>query len=226
MILFFDLDGPILDVSPRYVALHHQLLIEQGVTGMEAARYWARKRARRSEEEILAELGLPAASGDYVRRRLALIETAPYLAHDRCWPWALECLSDLARQAQLVMVTARSDRSALLRQLDDLGIQPFFREILSEPGGSRVDLQKAALITDYLRRHPVAPDGHWMIGDTEADIHAGKHAGLRTIAVLSGIRDQSHLQIANPDFLVPDIRSLAAILDLPVEKPASNATSS
>ena len=46
MILFFDLDGPLLDVSHRYVALHHDLLYAHGWTGMEARRYWAGKRAR------------------------------------------------------------------------------------------------------------------------------------------------------------------------------------
>ena len=61
MILFFDLDGPILDVSHRYVRLHQDLLRPHGHAGMDPAVYWARKRARRSEDDVLAE---------YDRRRL------------------------------------------------------------------------------------------------------------------------------------------------------------
>jgi phosphoglycolate phosphatase-like HAD superfamily hydrolase len=127
------------------------------------------------------------------------------------------------------MVTARADRSALLRELDEFGLRPFFHEILSERGGQRVDLQKAALIADYLRRHQQTAAGHWMIGDTEADVLAGKHAGLRTVAVLSGIRDEAHLRAAAPDYLLVDIRDLPPVLNLPplaMEKTLTTGSSS
>src|SRR5579871_5939638 len=117
MILFFDLDGPLLDVSQRYVALHHDLLREYGRRGMEAARYWDGKRATRPEAEILAELGATDIAHLYMPRRFALIESAEYLVHDRAWPWTAACLAQLAQQSRLVMVTARADRAALLQQL-------------------------------------------------------------------------------------------------------------
>jgi phosphoglycolate phosphatase len=212
MILFFDLDGPLLDVSPRYVRLHQELLKPHGHAGMDPAVYWDRKRARRSEDDVLAELGIGHLADIYGPERLRLIETPEWLTHDRCWPWSLECLGDLSKRATLVMVTARADRTALLKQLDDLGVRPFFHEILSEPGGERVDLQKAALIADYLKRHGLDADGSWMIGDTEADVGAGKHVGLRTVAVLTGIRDAKHLRRAEPDYLLDDIRGLAELV--------------
>ncbi len=215
MILFFDLDGPLLDVSRRYVALHHDLLGEHGMAGMEAARYWACKRAVRPEEEILAELGAEDIAAVYMSRRFALIETPAYLRHDRCWPWTPVCLAHLAKHVRIVMVTARADRTALLRQLDDLGLRCHFHAILSEAGGDRVELQKAALINAYLRRHPSFGNNHCMIGDTEADILAGQKVGLRTVAVLSGIRDEAHLRQVRPDVLLPDIRKLPLALNLP-----------
>ena len=68
-----------------------------------------------------------------------------------------------------------------------------------------------------------------MIGDTEADVLAGKQVGLGTVAVLSGIRDEAHLSRAPADFLLPDIRSLPTVLNVPPlawEKAASEAASS
>jgi len=47
-----------------------------------------------------------------------------------------------------------------------------------------------------------------MVGDTEADIGAGKLTGLRTAAVLSGIRNREFLLQAQPDSLLNDIREL------------------
>jgi phosphoglycolate phosphatase-like HAD superfamily hydrolase len=100
----------------------------------------------------------------------------------------------------------------LLVQLDALGIRPFFHEILSEPGNDRVDRQKAALIEDYLKRHGLDAEGSWMIGDTEADVGAGKIVGLKTAAVLTGIRDVKHLKKAEPDHLLDDIRGLLKLV--------------
>jgi phosphoglycolate phosphatase-like HAD superfamily hydrolase len=212
-ILFFDLDGPILDVSPRYVALHEALLEEFGARGMEASLYWRRKRAVCLEEAILTELGVGERAAEYVRRRLELIETRPFLACDRPWPWVVAVLDSLVKRHSLVLVTARAQRGALMDQLTRLELRRFFQEVLSSPAGSNVGQQKAALISDYIRGLQPPPGEHWMIGDTEADVDSGKRLGLQTVAVLSGIRDEEHLRAAGPDFLLNDIRELSFVLE-------------
>ncbi|HZW29656.1 MAG TPA: HAD hydrolase-like protein [Isosphaeraceae bacterium] len=221
MTIFFDLDGPLLDVSPRYVALHHHLLREVGVGGMPGGPYWGRKRARVPEERILEELGASAHAVDYLRRRLELIETPDYLAYDRCWPWVEGILSGLADQYDLVLVTVRSQRPALLEELERLDLARFFREILSVPSDHHVDRQKAGLIRDFLGRHRRSPQGSWMVGDTEADIDAGRLVGLHTAGVLCGIRDRQHLAAARPDVLLDDIRALPQALGASLRPVAS-----
>src|SRR5208282_2029907 len=163
-ILFFDLDGPLLDVSARYAALHGQLLAELGLEGLPGPVYWQRKRARWPEESILAECGAQVHAKSYVNRRLALIESPEYLALDRCWPWTRSILSRLAEGHTLVLVTARARRVLLEGQLVALDLNRYFREILCVAAGSRVDLQKAALIGDYLERHGRFGENNWMIG--------------------------------------------------------------
>jgi len=207
-IIFFDLDGPLLDVSARYIALHHQVLAEFGQQGLPGPTYWQRKRSRCSEESILVEVGATAWTDSYVRQRLALIESPEFLVHDRPWPWTHATLTQLRGVSSLVLVTARANRPMLLEQLDRLGLASFFHEILSTPAGLRVDEEKAVLIRDYLARHRYVATGHMMVGDTEADIGAGKLTGLRTAAVLSGIRNREFLLQAQPDWLLNDIREL------------------
>jgi phosphoglycolate phosphatase-like HAD superfamily hydrolase len=41
-----------------------------------------------------------------------------------------------------------------------------------------------------------------IIGDTEADIIAGKQLGLRTFAVTSGIRNAAFLKAIEPDYVI------------------------
>ena len=208
MLLFFDLDGPILDVSPRYVAIHQQLLQQVGVTGMPGNTYWQRKRARRPEEEILREIGATEHCDAYQRRRLELIETWEYLELDQCWPWTKIVLEELSAAHTLVIVTVRAIRAGLIRELDHLGLSCFFSDVLSTPAGKDVGRQKADLIEEYLTALSRKADGSYIVGDTEADIKAGNLTGLGTIAVLCGIRDKDHLAVAGADHIVNDIREL------------------
>jgi phosphoglycolate phosphatase len=213
MILFFDLDGPLLDVSPRYVRLHRDLLARIGLAGLDAGAYWTRKRAACAEEAILTELGAAEYAAEYARLRLEWIETPQYLIHDRPWPWTHTILSRLSTAYPLVLVTARSHRPLLLEQLAQFQLDAFFHEVLSTPATRHVDQQKAALIRDYLDRHGLPPDGHWMIGDTEADIGAGRYLGLCVAAILSGIRNRELLFRTKPDCLLDDIRELPWIVE-------------
>lgn len=210
--LFFDLDGPLLDVSARYAALHRDLLRAVGLRGMTADRYWERKRARVPEEEILRELGVLNRAPDYLRQRLDRVESPDYLVLDRPWPWTHEVLGHLARRYPLVLVTVRSNHLLLLEQLDRLDLVAFFHEVLSEPARRGVDKQKARLVIKYLRRHQRPAEG-WMVGDTEADVGAGQIVGLRTAAVRTGIRSDELLQLAAPDHVLNDIRELPALLE-------------
>jgi phosphoglycolate phosphatase len=210
--VFFDLDGPLLDVSARYATLHRDLLRAAGLNAMAADRYWERKRARVPEEEILRELGVLGQANDYLRLRLDRVESPDYLVLDRPWPWTHEILAQLARRYPLVLVTARANRLLLLEQLDRLDLVAFFHEVLSEPARRGVDKQKARLIVDYLRRQELPSDG-WMVGDTEADVGAGQIVGLRTAAVRTGIRNAKLLQLAQPDHLINDIRDLPMLVE-------------
>ncbi len=52
----------------------------------------------------------------------------------------------------------------------------------------------------------------FMIGDTEMDILAGKHAGVRTIAVTWGNRSEEHLRSYQPDYIAREPSELKSII--------------
>jgi len=212
MIIFFDLDGPLLDVSERYQSLHRDLLEGMGGTPLAPDAYWQRKRQRFPEATILKELGASEFERLYSRQRLELIETARYLAHDRLWPWTIPVLTTLTARYALILVTVRSNREALERELSRLGLRRFFQGLLSEPATDPVDGQKARLIHHYLSQQHLPTRGSWIIGDTEADIGAGRLLGLTTVAVRCGIRDDEQLARMNPTYLMDDIRALPDLL--------------
>ena len=52
----------------------------------------------------------------------------------------------------------------------------------------------------------------WMVGDTEADIAAAKKYGIKVMAVESGIRDRTQLEIYQPDLIVQDLSTVVKLI--------------
>jgi phosphoglycolate phosphatase-like HAD superfamily hydrolase len=99
-----------------------------------------------------------------------------------------------------------------LWELDYLGLTPHFAEILtghSETDGYDVKIE--------LIKEKLGNDEGLIIGDTEADIIAGKQLGLQTFAVTSGIRDRAFLEAIEPDHVLDSV-GMAALLILSSSK--------
>ena len=50
-----------------------------------------------------------------------------------------------------------------------------------------------------------------MVGDSKADIDAGRAAGVKTCGCLYGMGERQKLIDAGPDFLIEDIKDIADI---------------
>lgn len=58
-----------------------------------------------------------------------------------------------------------------------------------------------------------------MVGETEADIGAGRLVGWPTAGVRCGIRDREHLAGGRPDVLLDEIRALPQALGASARSP-------
>jgi phosphoglycolate phosphatase-like HAD superfamily hydrolase len=208
-VFFVDLDGPLLDVSRRYHRLHRDLVAAANGRPLPRRVYWSLKRRRVREEEILRLCGLSRKEAHRVADlRLARIETAPYLAHDRTWPWALATVGDLSRRGPVVLVTLRRNVDLLHEQLRRLHIAPSLTRVLSGPG-SEADQKSRLVRRSRIRFGPTSV----FVGDTELDVDAGKRLGIRTVALGTGIRSVALLRACRPDALLSSLRELPAWLD-------------
>lgn len=211
--LFLDLDGPLLDVSPRYVALHQALCAQRGWRALEGEQYWALKRARQPERRILA-LVTQEDVEPYLEQWRACIEDDAWLAHDVLQPGVLGLLDALrgGGRWRLVLATLRARREGLERQLERLGLARRLDAVLQAPHTPGDEQAKARLLaqvpTPWL-------EGGAIVGDTEVDVLAGRAHGLRTYAVSCGIRDAEHLRGAEPEHLVPDLAAALRTLEEP-----------
>jgi phosphoglycolate phosphatase-like HAD superfamily hydrolase len=222
--LITDFDGPIIDVSERYYRVYQFCLEktrrpDQVVQELPKAEFWQLKRARVPEKQIAFNSGLDEAQAqqfDQLRRQT--VHTQPYFEYDILVPGAVDALLKIQQAGiDLAVMTMRRVRELdYAFQKHDLG--RFFPEnrcyCLSNDYVKTRDIEdKPLLMARALEELPSVADT-WMVGDTEADITAAKTHGVKVMAVESGIRDRTQLELYHPDLIVKD---LSVAVDLILE---------
>lgn len=208
--LFCDLDGTILDVSKRHYTVYTELMDTYHGKPLEFEEYWDLKRKKMRWPDLLPLSGVNADQlKPFLEDFKAKIEDAEYLKLDTIFPGAVDTLDTLSRAYDTSLVSLRRNTPNLLEQLARLGIRGHFQKVLtghSEADGWDVKVE--------LIRNELQDNEGIIIGDTEADIVTGKHLGMTTIAVMSGIRDGAFLAELQPDYQLDSINEVPAILQL------------
>ncbi|MEH2319057.1 HAD family hydrolase [Nostoc sp.] len=212
--LITDFDGPIIDVSERYYRVYQFCLEKtrrpnQVVQELTKAEFWQLKRSRVPEKQIALNSGLDETQAqEFAQLRRQTVHTEAYFNYDTLAPGAVDALLKIQQAGiDLAVMTMRR-----VRELDyafkkyDLG--RFFPEnrcyCLSNDYIKTRDIEdKPLLMARALEELPPATDT-WMVGDTEADITAAKNYGIKVMAVESGIRDRTQLELYHPDLILKD----------------------
>lgn len=214
MKIYFDYDGPILDVRKRSWIVHSQVINELGgsVYG-DCLRHFAQKQERTKKDIMLKECGLSSdLEKVYLKRYVELIETEEALSTDRVIRGVKSVLKALRKYNTLVLVTLRKNTETGLIQIKKLNLDTFFPEILigGEKEGENTFDAKTRMI--QAEAQSSGQLGDLLVGDTEGEIVAAKNLGIPSVAVLGGIRSKNYLQSYNPDYIISHIRELPAII--------------
>ena len=81
--IFFDLDGPILDVSDKYYSVYRDILLENGEKPLPKREYWDFKRTKFSVENILLKTNSDSLVNIFKDLWLSKIETTKYQQLDQ-----------------------------------------------------------------------------------------------------------------------------------------------
>jgi phosphoglycolate phosphatase-like HAD superfamily hydrolase len=227
--LITDFDGPIIDVSERYYRVYQFCLEKtrrpnQPVQQLPKAEFWQLKRSQIPEKQIALNSGLDETQAqEFAQLRRKTVHTAAYFEYDTLIPGAVDALLKIQQAGvDLAVMTMRR-----VWELDyafkkyDLG--RFFPEnrcyCLSNDYVKTRDVEdKPLLMARALEELPPAADT-WMVGDTEADIAAAKKHDIKIMAVESGIRDRTQLELYYPDLIVQDLSSAVDLILEDVWKP-------
>jgi phosphoglycolate phosphatase-like HAD superfamily hydrolase len=224
--LFLDLDGPLLDVRARYHGVYAAIAAELDVPALDLDQYWAAKRRRAPLRCFFPAVGNEEGLRKrYLERWLGWIEAPEWLAHDTLVRGADECLERVGRSHELYLVTLRRRPAALARQLDVLGLRPYFRQVFSgwtQEGSDGGAGEAARLKARWMR--PLVSDGNGVIvGDTEVDMQAGALLGMRTIGVSFGIRQARELVELGAEAIIGSLMELPGLLVAPLVRTGNRA---
>ena len=219
--IFFDLDGPIVDVSDRYYRAYLESIKgfpSNSPNVLEKNEFWELKRNRITDFEISLMSGLKATdartSAD-IRRDLSF--KFELFSLDKLFSDVYELFELLKRNKMtfgIVTLRRKKQLSYAMKQFKlDKFIKPDLAFGLEDSHKISNDIQeKHILLVQALNRLEADPNEVWFIGDTDTDIFSGKLAKVsKTIGITRGIRSREQLELLKPDHLIDN---LAEVMNL------------
>ena len=203
MNIFFDLDGTLIDSKNRMYQLFCFLIPDNNLTYEE---YWTLKKNKIDHKKIILQyLNYPESFyNEFNQKWMNLIEDEDWLKLDKPFFNVINILKKLSNNYDLYLVTARQSKELVVKQMNNLGMKEFFKNILV----THQKEEKHNLILNNVN----VTSYDFIIGDTGKDIEAGKRINIRTIAVTTGFQSKDMLITYKPDYIIENINQLENIL--------------
>jgi phosphoglycolate phosphatase len=203
--IFLDLDGTIVDSTEAY--LEAARVSFRAIGQMPAADETALEIPRRLEQ------GFPIDDITYgeTKRFLSTYLKTFYAVtrhKTRLMPDVKAALEALAEKRKLALITMRYvPKQSIRRELEFFGISRYFSYVVTALDTTKPKPSPEALL-DCVRTLDVDISDCVIAGDSVNDVRAGKAAGARTVAVLSGLYQSSELAKEEPDLILNDVTTL------------------
>ena len=198
----FDLDGTLLDSRKRHEIVMSDVLKKHGID-LDTSGLVAFKFDGHNNIDWLLSKGISEDNAQKINKEwISLIENAEYLKADFLYPNVRDVLSNLSKENDLFLVTARSNKENAYKQIKQLGIVQY------STGISVVDTcsETASLKAVELKKF----HAEYFIGDTESDYKAAQIADCDFYAVGYGFRSESFWRKKD----IKIVRNICDILDV------------
>lgn len=208
--IFLDLDGTIVNSTEAY--------IEAARVGCQAIGKKPLESRAALEIPRRVEQGLSISDftdGDtkkflqtYLKAYYSITETKTKLI-----PNVSATLELLSKNAKLALITMRNvPNQVMLKELDYFGILKYFTHVVTASDTSKPKPSPEALIS-CVKAMDLEMCDCLIAGDSVNDVRAGKAAGARTVAVLSGLFNREELAKECPDLILQDVTLLPEFIE-------------
>jgi phosphoglycolate phosphatase len=211
-----DLDGTLVD-SRQDIGLAFQEALRLVSTAPPPTVLTIASHIGKSLTEMAYELGyrLSPPQLDRFLRAYRHYYAAHCARHTRPYPQVATTLRALAPMPLGIVTTKFQEQAEIV--LSQLELRVFFRHVQGGTPGLRLKPAPDTVLA-ALEALQCPPEQTLIVGDTSADILAGKAAGVRTCAVTYGFGNVEELRRCQPDYWID---GFAELLDLVRARPGA-----
>ena len=117
-----------------------------------------------------------------------------------------------ARGLKIGVVTSRTvTPEKMWREFGRLGVTQFIDAVVTATESRRKPAPEPVI--ECLKRLELLPGECIFVGDSQADMRAGKASGVGTVAIATGVSAREDLEAESPDFVFSNLHSFMAKLD-------------
>jgi HAD superfamily hydrolase (TIGR01509 family) len=208
--IFFDLDGTIVDSREAYfeaARIAFQAIGEEPPE-MKVALEIPRRLERKQPISNIINGDTREFLDVYLRTYYSITE-----AKTKPIPNVSTTLKVLSKNAKLVLITMRFvPKEAIIKELERFNIAEYFTYVITALDTHKPKPSPEALIK-CVKALDVQMCDCVMVGDSVSDVKAGKAAGAKTVAVLSGLFSCDELAKECPDLILEDVTRLMGFME-------------
>ncbi len=124
-----------------------------------------------------------------------------------------DTIKKLSKKAKLALITMRHvSRKQIMEELNKFGLAKYFTYIITALDTHNSKPSPEALIK-CAKQLSIQTCECVVVGDSVADVKAGKNAGAKTVAVLSGIFSREELEREKPDLILKNVNQLPDFIE-------------
>lgn len=202
-VYLFDVDGTLVDSAPDICAAQIEVLAAQGRTDVSEA--LLRRYIGRHLIDLFQDLGFRDGQVDSLIQSYRTTYWDRKHAATRVFPGVAEMLGSLGgRKSTATTKTSRTTREVL----DQFGLIQYFDHVQGTdgfPAKPEPDVLLAAM-----KALGADPGECLLVGDSAADMEAGRRAGVRTCAATWGYGDRQQMARWEPDYWIESPKQLLA----------------
>lgn len=208
--IFFDLDGTIVDSREAYfeaARIAFQAIGEEPPE-MKVALEIPRRLERKQPISDIIKGDIREFLDVYLRTYYSITE-----AKTKPIPNVSTTLKVLSKNAKLALITMRFvPKEAIIKELERFNIAEYFTYVITALDTHKPKPSPDALI-ECVKALDVQMCDCVMVGDSVSDVKAGKAAGAKTVAVLSGLFSYDELAKESPDLILEDVTRLTGFME-------------
>lgn len=217
--VIFDLDGTLVDSTDAYFRLVEMTLDHLGLPSVERERILRASENGDFDWSLVLPPDLSPQKTLIVKKkawaRVRAIYPSVFEETVQLFPGVVDVIREIAAMGMrmgIVTSTPRVNMAHKVHLLREGGIEHHFGALITADDAPRKKPDPDPLIA-CIRTLGSPAEKSLYVGDTRSDIRAGKAAGMKTAAVLTGFDSPDMLKKEAPDLLLPSVADLVEKLD-------------